>query len=101
MANYLASVCGENPYHYNLPHQYLQELFEYLYDGLLVVVDSPASLLRVILTLCDLKEYLLQSLNVRRFLHLSNAGGRQLVLSKREEERERERERERKGGRER
>ena len=44
---------------YNQPHQYLQELFEYFYDGLLVIMDSPASLLGVILTLCDLKEYLL------------------------------------------
>ena len=61
-------------------------------------MDGPASLLGVILALCDLKEYLLQSLNIRRLLHLSNAGGRQLVLSKREEERERESER--KGGRE-
>ena len=92
-------MCGENPCHYNLPHQYLQELFEYLYDGLLVVMDGPASLLRVILTLCDLKEYLLQSLNVRRLLHLSNAGGRQLVLSKREREGESEKERDREGER--
>jgi hypothetical protein len=59
--------------------------------------------LGVILTLCDLKEYLLQSLNIRRLLHLSNAGRRQLVLSGRGgggREKKREREREREGERE-
>ena len=65
-----------------MTYQYLQEFLQLFHDGLLVVVHGPATLLRVILALGELKEDVLETLDVVAAVRLARGGGGVLSLQR-------------------